>query len=88
MTQTTDEQPFCHKRWMARMSAMAAPKVGFTPGEWHAWLFTAAEQGGLFVTGACCPPITRGPRKGRPNYKKRDRNTERRVYLTKEECLG
>jgi len=72
--------------WTTRVSERAALKVGFTPGEWHAWLFSKAEQGGVFVTGAVCPKITRGKNKGEPNWKKRDMKTKRTVYLSAEEC--
>lgn len=71
--------------WIERISARAAEKTGIEG--WHAWLFTHAEQGGLFVTGAVCPLITRGERKGKPNYRKKDTTTKQMVYLSKQECI-
>lgn len=70
--------------WMERMSARAAKKSGMK--NWHAWIYSAAAQGGLLVTGAVCPPITRGERKGKPNYRKADRATQQIIYLSKREC--
>lgn len=71
--------------WMDRVGAKAAKKRG-VPRGWHGWIFRVAEQGGLFVTGAVCPPITRGPRKGEPNVRKHDKNTKMVIYLSKKEC--
>jgi hypothetical protein len=40
-------------------------------------------QGGVLITGAVCTEtITRGLRKGEPNWKKRDRATERELFAT------
>lgn len=36
---------------------------------WYPWIFQAIENG-ILCTGAVCPPIMRGPRKGQPNYRK------------------
>jgi hypothetical protein len=71
--------------WIDRMSAVASRKSG-APKGWRGWIFRKAEQGGLFVTGAVCPPITRGPNKGNPNYRKHDKNTKMVIYLSEQEC--
>jgi hypothetical protein len=67
--------------WTLRASRAAAKKVKFPEDKWFGWIFSVADQGGIFITGAVCPPITRGPRKGEPNYRKHDRTTKRTVYL-------
>lgn len=72
--------------FIEKMNTKAARKLKQSPGEWHAWLFTKAEQGGFFVRGAKCPLITRGPNKGKPNYRKKDPLTIVTVHLTKREC--
>ena len=75
MTETTEE------RW----NRLAAGKAKQDPAIWKVWFYEVPPYGGLFVTGAVCPPITRGRRKGEPNVKKRDRATECVVYLSREE---
>ena len=72
--------------WMGRVDQVAAPKVGFDPATWRTFIYTKADQGGVYVTGAVCPPILRGPRKGEPNFRKHDKATRRVVYLSSEEC--
>ena len=72
------------KPWHERMSDLAAAKI-HRPG-WHGWIFTKAAQGGVFVHGAVCPPLTKGPRKGQPNVRKADAATKCRVWLSVEEC--
>lgn len=47
---------------------------------WHPWLFECIK-GGVLVTGAVCPLVTRGPRKGEPNYRKYDRTTKMTVFV-------
>lgn len=79
-----DDQRPAEPTWLERMSALAAKKSRMK--NWHAWLYTAADQGGLLVTGAVCPPITRGKRKGKPNYRKADKTTQQIIYLSKREC--
>lgn len=39
---------------------------------------------GVMVRGAVCPPKTRGPDKGEPNWAKRDRKTECEVFVARE----
>lgn len=78
-TPTTDKPSF-----FDRMNVLAASKVK-TPG-WVGWKWECAPQGGLFVTGAVCPLVTRGPRKGKPVYRLADRATQATIYLSKEEC--
>lgn len=70
--------------WLEKMSLKAHNKINII--DWHGWIFTTAEQGGLFITGAPCPLITRGENKGRPNYKKALHHEKCMVYLSKEEC--
>ena len=48
--------------------------------DWHPWLYEAAV-GGVVVTGAPCPLITRGRNRGRPNYRKRDMNRVAKVIV-------
>jgi hypothetical protein len=56
---------------------------------WRAYHFEAIGNPGAFVcdkiTGAVVPLITRGNRKGRPNWKAKDKATIRVVYITKEQ---
>lgn len=66
-------------------SKAAALKAGLEPDEWYGWIFKAVPGKGLFVTGAECPLITRGPRKGQPNLRMADQSTRRRVFLTLKE---
>jgi hypothetical protein len=42
---------------------------------WFPWYFEAGVNG-LLCKGAECPPITRGKRKGQPNFRKRNKATE------------
>lgn len=53
-----------------------ARELGGLPENWHAWYFEKVANG-LLCRGAVCPPITRGPNKGQPNYRKasKDRTT-------------
>lgn len=51
--------------------------------DWHAWLFERIE-GGVLCTGAVCPLITRGKRKGEPNFKKADKSTKKTVFVPSE----
>lgn len=50
----------------------------------HAWKFRRVENG-LICGGAVCPLITKGKRKGEPNYRKADLSTAREVFITQEE---
>lgn len=49
------------------------------PG-WVPWKFRAIH-GGVLCEGAVCPLITRGRRKGQPNYRKGDPSTRREVFV-------
>jgi hypothetical protein len=64
------------------------------PDNWSAWLYQAvrpdddwSRDGSLDdlfqVTGAVCPSYVRGPKKGRPNYKKANQSTKRTFTFTK-----
>jgi len=48
---------------------------------WYPYEFERVENG-ILVTGAVFEPITRGPRKGRPNFRKMDKSTKRTVVVT------
>jgi len=52
--------------------------------EWYPWIFEAVE-GGVLCTGAVCPLKIRGPDKGAPNYRKADRSTMSRVFVSAKE---
>jgi hypothetical protein len=71
------------KSWLDAYTA-AAREAASLPADWHGWLFTAVPGQGVLVKGAVCPPITRGPRKGAPNFRKSDRRTERQVFVSNE----
>lgn len=51
---------------------------------WYPWYFEAIRGQGVMMTGAECPLITRGKNKGQPNFKKRDKSTERKVFVPNE----
>lgn len=59
----------------------AARRIGKLPKEWQAVIFTKVV-GGILCTGAVSPPYVRGPRKGEPNWPKRDRSTEATVVVS------
>jgi hypothetical protein len=58
------------------------------PEGWRGNLFTAVgdppNRQGVMIKGAVSPVRTRGPRKGEPNWPKRDRSTERQVFVSNE----
>jgi hypothetical protein len=58
------------------------------PEGWQGNTYTRAMKGnvsvGVNVRGAVSPPYLRGPRKGEPNWPKRDEATERVVYVPHE----
>jgi hypothetical protein len=68
----------------------AREKISAHP-HWKAYAVACFPQKSMQViyyqiTGACCTAIyTRGPRKGTPNWKLRDRSTEREVHITPHE---
>jgi len=57
--------------------------------DWTVFLYRWMPPGGppiyLEMTGAVAPQYRTGPRKGRTNYRRRDRATERTVYIRVEE---
>jgi hypothetical protein len=65
----------------------AREAVGLPKG-WVGVVFSTvghpANSQGVMVRGAVCPPKTRGPDKGEPCWAKRDRSTEREVFVSKE----
>lgn len=58
------------------------------PDGWQGNLFSAVgdppNTQGVMVTGAVSPPYTKGARKGEPNWPKRDRKTEKTVFISRE----
>jgi hypothetical protein len=59
---------------------LAAIKASGVPG-WRPWIFEKVK-GGIRCTGAVCPPVTRGPRKGEPNFRRPDKATRTKVVVT------
>jgi hypothetical protein len=64
----------------------AREKAGQGP-EWEPWLLESYPKTNgprLFMqlTGAVAPRFTKGPRKGRRNWKKKDKATERVIVIT------
>lgn len=60
------------------------------PDNWIAYRFECCPSGGprvLYyqITGAVCPLVTRGKRKGKPNYDEMDRATRRTLAIPKDE---
>jgi hypothetical protein len=64
------------------------------PDNWSGWHYQSirpdddwSRDGNLYdlfqITGAVCPLYVRGPKKGRPNYKKADQSTKRTFTFTK-----
>lgn len=47
--------------------------------DFYPWNFRAIA-GGIIMKGAVCPLYTRGPKKGRPNYRKHDRATVQEIF--------
>ena len=65
-----------------------AREVVKMPPEWSGYEFeaigrTASQETKLMrVKGAIAPPLTKGKRKGQPNWSKADKTTEREAYFT------
>ncbi len=66
------------KRKHMTLEEKAAAIVGLEG--WVPFIFERLENG-VLVTGAVCPLVTRGPRKGQPNYRKRDPKTLKKVAV-------
>lgn len=58
------------------------------PDDWYGYLFEVKESpfGRFFeVTGKCCPLVTKGERKGKPNWKKGVKSTIKTVQVSPDE---
>lgn len=67
----------------------AREKAGM-PDTWRSWLWERvgppeAPYPFIRLTGAVVPLLTRGPRKGKPNWRRKDKATERVVTITPDE---
>jgi hypothetical protein len=67
------------------LDQLACEKAG-QGEEWAVYRWEAMpESRGTLVTGAVAPPYKSGPRKGQPNWQKRDLATERRIFISYDE---
>ena len=48
---------------------------------WYPYQFERVKNG-ILVTGAVFDLVTRGPRKGQPNFRKMDRTTKKTVIIS------
>ena len=55
------------------------------PEEWHPFRYEAIDPDVMMITGMVAPPLLRGKYKGRPNFRKGDRTTQRKVAFTLDE---
>ncbi|MBD8909680.1 hypothetical protein [Methylorubrum zatmanii] len=63
----------------------AAHRSVVLPDGWIGYLSQAVEGQGVMVTGkVVTQAITRGPRKGSPNFRTADPKTERKVFVSNE----
>jgi hypothetical protein len=61
----------------------AAHRAAKLPKNWIGYLFEAVQGQGVMVTGrVVTQTITRGPRKGEPNFRTADPKTERKVFVS------
>lgn len=51
-------------------------------GDWHWFSIEAIDPGAVLVEGAVAPLFTRGPRKGRRNWRRKDASTIRRFVVS------
>ncbi|NJN23040.1 MAG: hypothetical protein HC812_20025 [Leptolyngbya sp. RL_3_1] len=66
------------------MAVIQAREKAGLPDNWNAWRFEVKDSpygAYLELTGAVCPPLKSGPRKGKPNWRKADKSTQRTVQL-------
>lgn len=70
--------------WFERVSAFLRHKYDL-PQDWHGFKFESLEplskSPGLLVTGAVTPPLTRGKHAGRPNWRARDKATDKTLLV-------
>lgn len=69
--------------WDAACHALAELSEGWS-GNLYKRVGGFPKSVGVLVTGAVSPIRTRGPRKGTPNWPKRDRSTEREIFVSNE----
>ena len=67
------------------LTKLCREKIGAS-ADWEIYQFEAlgdpGDMLGMRLTGAVAPPITRGPNKGEPNWRKMDRSTVRDVTVS------
>lgn len=51
--------------------------------DYFPWYFERVH-GGIMITASKCPLITRGKNKGQPNFKKRDKTTDVKIFIPRE----
>lgn len=73
-----------HARELLKMpQAWEAYSFEVMPEEFHMHSLAALPPGSVIcITGAVMPLITRGEHEGHPNWRKRDRSTDRKAYFT------
>jgi len=75
-------QPCTNRDWFDSYTR-AAHRTTRLPKGWIGYLFQAVEGQGVMVTGrVVTQAITRGPRKGAPNFRTADPKTELKVFVT------
>lgn len=62
---------------------IAARKLVKLPDDWQPYLYVAVQGQGVMVTGkVVTDTISRGPRKGEPNFRKADTSTKQSVFVS------
>ncbi|MEN3212282.1 hypothetical protein PUR23_19925 [Methylorubrum populi] len=71
-----------HLNWLDTYTR-AAHRATKLPKGWIGYLFESVEGQGVMVTGkVVTQAISRGPRKGEPNFRTADPATERKVFVS------